>query len=709
MKTFDVYSRLETVSRANENLTYNYNTLDHTVSSELDGKAVTTSYSYDEAGNRLTQLDGNNRLIQYQYDALNRVTSADAPGTADDITYGYDTCLNGQGRLCSMAMESGITTYAYDGLGRVTGHQSVGYSYNAAGRTQTVTYPSGSVISYDYNFAGQVQSVNDISGSAIASAISYEAFGPIDGFTYGNGLSYTATFDTANRPTQQATNGLLERSYNQYDANGNLLQLNETRNFSTTLNQFNYDWGDRLETASGLFGTRDFTYESSADYSYSSRGSHDEGSGLFDYEYRTTSFYSHEVNIGDWATSEVIYQLDDPLTGSCWLTIEGCATKTIWTPGTSQASSRVYDYAGAGTEKWIWDWGCVLTPYTAEEITLFGVTDTHYYECSEEITNWGYENSAYNQMTRAMFLEVEQASYQYNALRQRVSKTLADGSVTQYVYGLDGLLLAELDGLNNVIKEYIYLSGKLLAVRDFSAGFEQLYYAHTDHLGMPRLLTNASGQTVWSGDFDPFGKVVAIDEDVDGDTFNVSLNIRFPGQYHDAETGLYYNWNRYYDPEIGQYTSSDPIGIAGGLNTYAYVGGNPVGYIDPYGLRVVGIELNLFGYGLGILADTGEEGISPFEGVSDLGLFVDYPTNGFEDFDIADLAKRLKGSLRFTTAPNRCSFDKDSERFNANLLIPNFTSDTERHTVGFGLSLPFPVTEVEHRTTGSISIGDLFD
>jgi RHS repeat-associated protein len=90
---------------------------------------------------------------------------------------------------------------------------------------------------------------------------------------------------------------------------------------------------------------------------------------------------------------------------------------------------------------------------------------------------------------------------------------------------------------------------------------------------------------VWNWDSTPFGDS-APDEDPDGNLENFTLNLRFPGQYYDAESGLNYNYFRDYDPGLGRYIESDPIGLRGGMNTFGYVRSNPINAIDPSGLVV---------------------------------------------------------------------------------------------------------------------------
>lgn len=116
-----------------------------------------------------------------------------------------------------------------------------------------------------------------------------------------------------------------------------------------------------------------------------------------------------------------------------------------------------------------------------------------------------------------------------------------------------------------------------------TGGTPQTLYVHTDHEGTPRLATNAAGTVVWRWGGAAFGDT-APNEDPDGDGIPTTISLRFAGQYADGESGLYYNWNRYYDPRTGRYLSSDPIGLRGGLNTYTYVENNPLTSVDPNGL-----------------------------------------------------------------------------------------------------------------------------
>jgi RHS repeat-associated protein len=127
------------------------------------------------------------------------------------------------------------------------------------------------------------------------------------------------------------------------------------------------------------------------------------------------------------------------------------------------------------------------------------------------------------------------------------------------------------------------LTGLLPASPDGQTTVDKLYYFIDDHLGTPQIVTDDAGAVVWKADYRPFG---AADITVD----KITNNLRFAGQYADAETGLHYNYHRYYDPSTGRYLTADPIGLAGGINLFAYTSNNPVNLIDPLGLAGLAIE-----------------------------------------------------------------------------------------------------------------------
>jgi RHS repeat-associated protein len=120
----------------------------------------------------------------------------------------------------------------------------------------------------------------------------------------------------------------------------------------------------------------------------------------------------------------------------------------------------------------------------------------------------------------------------------------------------------------------------------------RIFFIHTDHLNAPRVVLNSANQLRWRWLSDPFGLLPPEDNPQGLGVF--SLNLRLPGQLYDIESNLHYNYFRDYNPSTGRYTTSDPIGLAGGINTYTYVGGNPVTRVDPTGLRW---DCQSFGFG----------------------------------------------------------------------------------------------------------------
>ncbi|MBK9117017.1 MAG: RHS repeat-associated core domain-containing protein [Betaproteobacteria bacterium] len=209
------------------------------------------------------------------------------------------------------------------------------------------------------------------------------------------------------------------------------------------------------------------------------------------------------------------------------------------------------------------------------------------YLAGRTTVSFGYSNA--NRLTTIVGDGIPLASYAANGLGQRVRKEVA-GTTTVFVYDEQGRLVGEYDGAGALIQETVWLDDLPIAtLRPTGTGNPTpiaVHYVHADHLGTPRAITRPSDdQLLWRWDnAEPFGNSLSDENPAGLGTYRYHL--RFSGQYYDTETGLHYNYFRDYDPAIGRYAQSDPIGLSGGNNSYAYVGGDPIRRFDPRGQQV---------------------------------------------------------------------------------------------------------------------------
>ena len=196
---------------------------------------------------------------------------------------------------------------------------------------------------------------------------------------------------------------------------------------------------------------------------------------------------------------------------------------------------------------------------------------------------WRYRWDAKSQLTGLETPEGERWEYKYDPFGRRISKRCTNRDKPGINFHWNGDQLAEeipvgADGKpedENAIR-WIYEPGSFTPLARYEKG--HLHYAVTDTVGRIQELLTEEGTIVWRGQQQLWGK-----EEGRNQEGAPSCRLRFPGQYEDEESGLFYNRYRYYDSEIGQYVSPDPIGLAGGVNPYGYVS-NPLSWIDPLGL-----------------------------------------------------------------------------------------------------------------------------
>jgi RHS repeat-associated protein len=174
---------------------------------------------------------------------------------------------------------------------------------------------------------------------------------------------------------------------------------------------------------------------------------------------------------------------------------------------------------------------------------------------SENTRTMDYDLS--NQLIQVGNGGTQTAAYTYNGVGQRIMKVTQTG-IQIFQYDIKGHLIARTNQTGQMLGEYIYLGNQLLAM--IRPG-EVVYYYHNDHLGTPQVLTNDSQTVAWKAAYTPFGEGVPSIQTVEN-------LFRFPGQYYDQETGLHYNYYRYYNPPIGRYITPNPIGLKGAINLW---------------------------------------------------------------------------------------------------------------------------------------------
>lgn len=496
------------------------------------------TFWYDEAGDLTKLVDGDGQETDYAYDAASRLLSATFVGaSAETITYSYDSTASGNkgvGRLTGVTEKSGSSAFTYDAQGRLTQDlktiqgraYTVQYAYDRNGKITGITLPSGRLVMFTRATDGLV---TDISMTAtptssietVASGVNYNPFGPLQGLTYGNGLTLAQTYDQNywQTRTQVQETGVtsLDLTFGRNeDGQVNGVVDNASSGRGAT---YGYTDSGRLASAAGPWGSDTYTYDAAGN------------------------------------------RLDKART------IGGTTTHETAVIGTTSNRVNTTQDAGSTTLR-------TLTYRTGGDLSqaVFAAGPTY-----------AYQYNARKRLTVVKNNGTDAAWYGYDYAGHRVWRSVFSTTTvqTQYIFDEQGHLLAEHDGTTGaVVREYVWLDDMPVAMIDSSSGTAQTYFIHSGQLNEPQAMTDASKAKVWDAYVEPYGQAQVFGTPTAG--LDMRLPGQF---LQAEAGGLHQNWNRDYDPSLGRYIEADPIGIRAGQNVFAYVDGDPLSKSDPMGLQ----------------------------------------------------------------------------------------------------------------------------
>ena len=532
------------------------------------------------------------------WDALNRPSTVSYPSSGENLTYTWDSgsgCTNGVGRLCRINDNGGSTTFSYDARGNVLtetrseagGSFTTQYSYDGADRVATLITPTGKLLSVQRNSDGKVQQLSTSVGAnpqvKLVSNVQTDAAGNVTAQTFGNGVSEAKTFNTDGTDAQQTET---PPSGSGGGGTADVPTLPEWA--AILLGAVLLGIGYRRQRP--IAGGRNTGGGKSGGFPPSALGS------------LLAVLLPGLLLIATLAVLPTPAQADEALTYDANGNVITRRLSGVTTSYDYDALDRIKSEAGPAKTQ-------TLT-YDGNGNRLSDASGTHTYTASTDrqltIAGQSVTLNVAGHITQARGLgfvwnqagqlkEVHQTSpsgpllasyyYDYQGRRSRKVTTASapQGAATiLYFYDRQNHLIAEMTPQGNPLITYVWRDDDPVSLIVHGSP-EIALYLETDHLNTPIAARNQAGTVVWKWESDAFGSTLP-NEDPGTSGKTTTINLRFPGQYFDRESGLHYNMTRYYDPKIGRYLSSDPVGLAGGINTYTYVGGNPISIADPLGL-----------------------------------------------------------------------------------------------------------------------------
>ncbi|EIX1616075.1 HNH/ENDO VII family nuclease, partial [Cronobacter sakazakii] len=519
-------------------------------------------FEYDAAGRLTGQRDYAGRLTEYRHDALGQVTEVirhPLPGSADAPL---------------------VTAFEYDVLGRLTARETAEHRTEYRHSTLSLEIRRATraewrqalleerepewdaVLVFTRNAAGELVSEENHGGKF---EYEYDALGNLSSTLYPDGRELaTLRYGTGHLLEMQLRHGGAMHTLAAYGRDR--LHREISRSQGVLSQETRYDAAGRVTQRTVLDARRELVFER---------------------RYR-------------WdRTDQIVQQIHTDATPA--------------TPG-EKYSQYLWGYDAAGQvtkavepqkeERFFWDpagnrteeyrnpvWHNLLLRLDGLKLDYDGFGRlTRRQDKSGVIQHFAYDDEQrVKEITFTGHAEFKRVEYRYDPLGRRTHKVLwryNDPQPETIRFDWQGLQLAgeQSDREPDHYVQYVYTEGSYEPLARVDSVYDdcEIYWYHTELNGLPERVTDADGQTVWRGQFSTWGET---ERELSVPQWQVPQNLRFQGQYLDRESGLHYNLFRYYDPVTGRYTQMDPIGLAGGINTYSYVG-DPLVWVDPLGLAV---------------------------------------------------------------------------------------------------------------------------